>query len=97
MNTIWKPPFAVEDDALADFDDFDDYDDEDEIDDEGMEGDEDFDYDEGEDYDEDEFEDAFTDGDGGMADSYFDCVSGPRPEPPSRKTAGLRNQSLSNS
>ena len=90
----------MDDDALAD----DDFDDEDEIDDEGMEeGDEDFDYDEDydededEDYDEDEFEDAFADGDGGMADSYFDCVSGPRPEPPSRKTAGLRNQSLSNS
>ncbi len=91
----------MDDDALADFDDFDD---EDEIDDEGMEeGDEDFDYDEDydededEDYDEDEFEDAFADGDGGMADSYLDCVSVPRPEPPSRKTAGLRNQSLSNS
>ena len=77
--------FAVDDDELADFDDFDDFDDDEAIDDEGIE----------DDYDEDE--DEFADTGGGPADSYFDCVSGSGREPPSRKTAGLRNQSLSSS
>ena len=74
--------WAVDDDELADFDDFDDFDDFE--DDDDMEEDDDFDYDD----EEDEFDDAFADedgnGDGGLADSYFDRASGAGREPPSR-------------
>ena len=91
--------FAV-DDVLAEFDDFDEDEDLDsqDIDDGEIEDEDGFDYDEDEEADE-EFEDAFAGGDGGPGGllTQLDCVSASGREPRSRKTAGLRNQSLSNS
>ena len=74
----------MKDDDLIDYDDFDDDED---VDDEEMD-DEEMD-------EEDEFDD--DEDDGSLGETYFDRASGAGREPPSRNTAGLRNQSRSSS
>ena len=73
--------FAVADDDIIEFDDFE----------------EDEDVDDEMDDDDDEDEDTFADGDGGLKEAYCGRAPGAAGEAPSRNTIGLRNQSLSNS
>lgn len=83
--------FAVQDDDLIEFEEFDSLKDSEDVDDAKMDNKAGFEF------DEKDFEDTFTDSEDDLADPYYEKASGPSGEPPSLKTTGLRNHTLSNS